>query len=184
MYETWRRLGKKHKEWYDQRAWELYLQGDQVMVLLPTSTEKLLAKWRGPYKITIEIVKVNYKIEITNGWIRRKTIHINMLKSWKETAESFLTQEQQQLHEAQYGTDLTTEQRNYLQMMLQEFLELITMKPRKMTKVKHRILTNDQQSICQQPYRIPLVFREEITNELKELLNTGIVEESNSEWNS
>ena len=65
-----------------------------------------------------------------------------MQKPWKETAESFLniieseqeevpytTQEQQQLHEAQYGTDLTTEQRNYLQMMLQEFLELITMKP-------------------------------------------------------
>ena len=58
---------KKHKKWYDQRARELHLQGDQVMVLLPTSTKKLLAKWRGPYKITIEIVKVNYKIEITNG---------------------------------------------------------------------------------------------------------------------
>ena len=64
-----------------------------------------------------------------------------MLKPWKEPAELFLNiiedkqeeipylaQEQQKLHEAQYGTDLTMEQKNQLQQMLQEFLELITKK--------------------------------------------------------
>ena len=57
-----------------------------------------------------------------------------MLKPWKEAAESFLniiedeqeeisylTQEQQELHEVQYGTDLTIEERNQLQKMLKEF---------------------------------------------------------------
>ena len=57
-----------------------------------------------------------------------------MLKPWKEAAESFLniiedeqeeishlTQEQQELHEVQYGTDLMIEQRNQLQKMLKEF---------------------------------------------------------------
>ena len=59
------------------------------MVLIPTRTKKLLAKWRGPYKITKKIGKVNYEIGITDGRIRRKIFHINMLKPWKET-ESFL----------------------------------------------------------------------------------------------
>ena len=132
---------KKQKEWYDQKARELHLQeGDLAMVLLPTWTEKLLAKWRGPYKITKKIGRVNYKIKITDGQIR-KIFHINMLKPWKEPAELFLNiiedkqeetphlaQEQQELHEAQYGTDLMMEQKNQLQQMLQEFPELITKK--------------------------------------------------------
>ena len=159
VYKNMTKAWKKQKEWYDQKARELHLQKeDQVMVLLPTKPLKLLGKWRGPYKIT----KVNYEIEITEGRIRKKIFHINMLKPWKEAAESFLnvieneqeeipylTQEQQELHEVQYGTDLMMEQRNQLQKMLKEFPELITKKPGKMTKVKHQILTNDQRPIHQ-----------------------------------
>ena len=109
------------------------------MVLLLTWPEKLLAKWRGPYKIIKKVGKVNYEIELTDGRIRRKIFHINMLKPWKEAAESFLnviedeqeeipypTQKQHELHEVQYGTDLMMEQRDQLQKMLKEFLELIT----------------------------------------------------------
>ena len=137
VYENMTKAWKKQKEWYDQKAWELRLQeGDGVMVLLLTWPEKLLAKWRGPYKIIKKFGKVNYEIELTDGRIRRKIFHINMLKPWKEAAESFLniiedeqeeiTQEQQEVHKVQYGTDLMMEQRDQLQKMLKEFLELIT----------------------------------------------------------
>ena len=57
-----------------------------------------------------------------------------MLKPWKEAAETFLnvieddqeeipypTQEQQELHEIQYGTEFIMEQRDQLQKMLKEF---------------------------------------------------------------
>ena len=104
------------------------------MVLLPTWPEKLLTKWREPYKITKKPGKVNYEIELTDGRIRRKIFHINMLKPWKEAAESFLniiedeqedipylTQEQQDLHEVQHATDLMMDQRDQLQKMLKEF---------------------------------------------------------------
>ena len=76
------------------------------------------------------------------------------------------------------------EQRDQLQKMLKEFPERITKESGKMTKDKHRILTNDQRPIRQRPYRIPLALREEFTKELKELLEAGIVEESSSEWSS
>ena len=40
------------KTWYDCNARERELKpGDRVLVLLPTSTNKLLAEWQGPYEI-------------------------------------------------------------------------------------------------------------------------------------
>ena len=40
------------KKWYDQTARERELQPDEeVLVLLPTSSNKLLAQWQGPYRI-------------------------------------------------------------------------------------------------------------------------------------
>ena len=41
------------KTWYDKHARSRQLHaGDQVLVLLPTSTNKFLVKWQGPYTVT------------------------------------------------------------------------------------------------------------------------------------
>ena len=58
---------------------------------------------------------------------------LNVIEDEQEEI-SYFTQEQQELHEVQYGTDLTMEQRNQLQKMLREFPELITKKPGKNDK--------------------------------------------------
>ena len=40
----------QQKRWYDRTARQCVLQeGEKVLVLLPTSTSKLLAQWQGPY---------------------------------------------------------------------------------------------------------------------------------------
>ena len=40
------------KEWYDRTARERTFQlGDQVLILLPTTANKLAAEWQGPYRI-------------------------------------------------------------------------------------------------------------------------------------
>ena len=50
VQDNLRRTQAKQKAWYDQRAREVtFEKGDQVLVMLPTRTEKLLTKWRGPY---------------------------------------------------------------------------------------------------------------------------------------
>lgn len=54
--------------------------GDLVLLLLPTSTNKLLAKWQGSYKVIKRIGRVNYLIEMPDC---RKKRNINMLRKWE-----------------------------------------------------------------------------------------------------
>ena len=43
---------KEQKRSYDRNAWERQFQaGEQGLVLLPTSTNKLLTQWQGPYPV-------------------------------------------------------------------------------------------------------------------------------------
>ena len=50
VQENMKRAQQKQKAWYDRNAREREFQPyDQVLVLLPTTTNKLLAQWQGPY---------------------------------------------------------------------------------------------------------------------------------------
>ena len=70
------------KTWYDQTARESELEsGEEVLVLLPTSSNKLLAQWQGPYCVIRKVGKVNYEIALPNKRKRRKLFHVNMLKN-------------------------------------------------------------------------------------------------------
>lgn len=51
----------KQKEYYDKKARELNLQqGNQVLLLLPSSTHTFQAHWQGPYTVVRRLGKVNY----------------------------------------------------------------------------------------------------------------------------
>ena len=74
---------KLQKRWYDQNARQRQFQpGDQVLVLLPTSTNKLLAQWQGPYEVVKKIGKVDYLIHMYDRRKKRRVFHVNMLKQW------------------------------------------------------------------------------------------------------
>lgn len=73
------------KTWYDRTARERTLApGDRVLVLLPTSTCKLLAQRHGPYKVVRQVGKVNYLISMPERRKKKGVFHINMLRRWKE----------------------------------------------------------------------------------------------------
>ena len=57
-------------------------EGDQVLVLLPTSTNKLLAKWRGPYRVLKREGKVTYQVDKHDACKRKRVLHVNMLRQW------------------------------------------------------------------------------------------------------
>ena len=54
---------QSQKTWYDQKARQRELQpGQKVLLLLPSSTSKLLAKWQGPYVVTRRMGPVTYEV--------------------------------------------------------------------------------------------------------------------------
>ncbi len=71
------------KKWYDKKARPQELSnGEQVLVLLPTDTKKLFARWQGPYRVIKKIGKVNYQIEMTGKRKTKKIFHVNMLRQY------------------------------------------------------------------------------------------------------
>jgi len=81
--ENARAAQSRQKRWYDQTARERELEpNEEVLVLLPTSTNKLLAQWQGPYRVLRRMGKVNYEVLMPDKKRKRKVFHINMLKKW------------------------------------------------------------------------------------------------------
>ena len=57
----------EQKVWYDRSARSREFQsGEEVLVLLPTSASKLLARWQGPYKIVKKVGWVKYEVDMSD----------------------------------------------------------------------------------------------------------------------
>jgi hypothetical protein len=73
--------GRRH---HDKKAVPRSFQiGDEVLVLLPSDSNKLLMMWKGPYPV-VDTFRSDYKVDI-NG--RRKVFHANMLKKYIRRSE-------------------------------------------------------------------------------------------------
>jgi len=66
---------------YNKRACDKTLQiGEQVTVLLPDSTNKLMSKWQGPGTIVDMKTPHSYLIELDRG--QRRWLHANKLRPY------------------------------------------------------------------------------------------------------
>ena len=122
------------KRWYDLNARERSFEvGEKILVLLPASTNKLLAQWQGPYEVVKKVNKVIYQVEKQNKRKRLRNFHINMLRKWHEPlATSYWVEdveekdelhlwneEEEQLYEI--ADQLTEEQRAELRHLLEQY---------------------------------------------------------------
>ena len=74
---------KRQKKWYDKEVrLREFKVGDTVLILLPTSTSKLLSRWQGPYQITKRVGLVNYQVDMHDRRKRFRIFHVNMLKEY------------------------------------------------------------------------------------------------------
>lgn len=74
---------KNQKRYYDKNARNRNFEvGQKVLVLLPTSTSKLLAQWKGPYEVTQKVSPVDFKVRLYKS--KETVYHVNMLKEWFE----------------------------------------------------------------------------------------------------
>ena len=64
---------KKMKTWCDKKSIDrTFTVGDLVLVMLPSSTNRLLAKWTGPYAVEEVLSSTTYKVAIPHA--RKKTL--------------------------------------------------------------------------------------------------------------
>ena len=77
--ENTKKANVKNKVLFDRKARNRsFSKGDSVLVLLPSSTNKLLAEWKGPFPV-VEVMHPDYKIRIKG---KEKVLHANMLKKY------------------------------------------------------------------------------------------------------
>ena len=136
------------KRWYDRNIRSHKFEpGDQVLVLLPTSTSKLLAQWQGPYEIVKPIGEVDNLINMHDRRNKRRVFHVNMLKQFhsptavhsnllvdetgQTSVESELLDEEIPSWNSQHngnpktGEQLSESQQSNLQNLLTEFVDVL-----------------------------------------------------------
>ena len=77
---------EKQKKYFGKKTKDRQLKGhDKVLLLFLTSTNKLLAEWRGPYEIIDQVAPVDYTVKMnkkTSKTLRNGTIDRRM-RTWK-----------------------------------------------------------------------------------------------------
>ena len=163
--------------------------GDQVLVLVPTSECKFLAKWQGPYDIIDRVGDVNYRVRQPG---RRKAIqiyHINLLKRWQPLTTprdpALLTLAARlPLPEVPVGEALSPSQSQDMRDLVLQHLDVFSERPGRTTTASHDIRTEPGARVRLRPYRIPEARRAAIRAEVASMLQMGVIEESHSAWSS
>ena len=163
--------------------------GHKVMVLVPTNACKFLAKWQGPYEIMERMGPVNYRIRQVGRRKGKQIYHVNLLKPWHEPppvpSNVFSANlSPQSLPPVKMGDQLSSRQVQALGELLARSKDVFSETPGRTTVIAHDIETEPGKTVRLRPYRIPEARREAIREEVRKMLDLGVVEESHSAWSS
>lgn len=180
--------------------------GDQVLILMPDSTNKLKSRWIGPSVITQKLSKYSYMVASENGSVR--ALHANKLREFKPRIESIGIVHSEDFEfgdivECPLSTDhvddvdfdcqldkldlshLSSEQKNRVITLLKLHRKAFSDKPGKCDRdiAQHTIrLLDGFQPKAMRPYRIPEKLQVEVSKQIDDFLKQGLIRESNSEY--
>ena len=191
----------RQKKWYDKGArLREFSENDQVLILLPTTANKLLASWQGPYRVVKKVGKTSYQVDMHDRRKRRRTFHVNMLRQFHLPKPVFFADEVESEEDVEediqhwgsdpksqptYGSSLTEQQRADLDSLMLEFQDVVNDKPGRTDLAEHQIPTKAEARPVRLPaYRVPHAYKDVVREELREMLAQGIVEPSISGWSS
>ena len=76
------RAETKRKVSFSKRGQKREIEkGDKVLILLPTSTNKLVLEWRGPFEVDKRMSKVDFGVNVENCV---RVFHTNRMKKYDE----------------------------------------------------------------------------------------------------
>ncbi|XP_063584731.1 uncharacterized protein LOC134762284 [Penaeus indicus] len=195
---------RNYKTYYDLKAKSRKLDiGDDVLVLLPSSSNKLVMQWLGPYPVVeCKGNGVDYVIRIRG---KNRLFHINMLKKYfrrdgfkrkGETVQICVVEDEDNCGnncEPVYletnsecniniGSELSESQIDDLKVIMNEFSDVLTDKPGLTNTIEHVIRVNSDKPVRQKPYPIPNSLLKEFNNEVDKMLEMNIIEPSTSPY--
>ena len=177
---------RKEKMYYDRSCRKRSFKiGDQVLLLLPTSNNKLLAEWKGPFSVVRKINAVDYVIRIGDN---ERTYHINMLKPFHSREENSVTYYSQMVQSSESAAKLNDElephQKEEIRALLKEQETCFSNVPGQIRGINYKIIVNRTEPINSLPYKIPFHLKEQVQEELDKWMKCGIIRKSSSAWES
>ncbi|XP_072164915.1 uncharacterized protein [Diadema setosum] len=212
---------EKYRRNYNRKARQRSFKvGDEVLVLLPTDSNKLLMHWKGPFRVVGTVGKLDYRIDLGS---RITTFHANLLKlyvhrddvpdvgapfevasvsvveeedvsedgdlSYQRMSNEHLlhiptTKRTQGVGDVKVDTNLTDEQRRQVSSFLCEFEDVLTDVPGVTSAGEHDIKLTHSEPIRSKPYPLPHALRQVVKDEIKEMMDLGVIEQSSSPYAS
>ena len=232
---------KTQKFYHDKKArFRSFSVGDEVLLLRPTSANKLQMQWQGPFKV-VEILNNDYKIDVHG---EKRLYHANLLKkyirrdctmtaskqgdrpvkpsnssetqaiSYEEivgddmypqhetmTATAILMQEDEEEgklsiivpetpessvipdDEVRIDDTLDPDQIADAKVLVEEMKDCLKNAPgASKGKTTHDIRVTTEIPVRRKPYPLPFAATQEVCDEVKELLDQGIIERSTSPY--
>ena len=190
------------KDRFDRNATDRSFEdGDQVLVLMPEIASKLTSQWQGPYSIIEQVSPVTYAVDMPDHRKRRRVVHINMLKKWRSPVASVLaasvvhddddpvggeivTATADSKGTPTLGEELTTSQREQLEEIVEAYSDVFSDKPGKTDATQHCIDTEGATPFRIPPYRVAKAWEEDVRQEIRSMLELGVIEPCRSPWAS
>ncbi|XP_047484209.1 uncharacterized protein LOC125035941 [Penaeus chinensis] len=194
------------KSYYDLKAKHRKLNtGEEVLVLLPSSSDKSIMQWLGPYPVVqCKDNGVDYVVRVRGV---KKLFHINMLKRYfrrdsykseSEIAQVCIVEEENQVGDncepvyfdtegisnINFGNELTKIQIGELKGILSKFTDVLTVKLVLTNTIEHVININSSKPVYKKPYPIPNSLVNDFNTEIDKMLVMNIIEPSTSAFSS
>ena len=156
---------RTQKRWYDRTARErVFQEGDTVLVLLPSVSNKLLVKWQGPYPVIRKLSDTTYQVRMEDKRNKVKVFHVNMLAKWKSPSAVCLSVDhkgaemEEEMHPAEdiptwiepdneqgpeMVTELSSQKQTEMTNLLQTFGSVFSDIPSRTDRARIKIETGD-----------------------------------------
>ena len=191
---------KKSKLWYDKKARDRQFEvGEEILVLLPTSTSKLKKQWAGPYKITRKLNEVDYEVDTGRRVKKKRIYHVNLLRAWEQPVHIAamagveeepggdvqgldIVNKSNDVAQITFGNQLSQAQLKQAQELVGKHLKVFSSVPGETNMAEMGIPTISEEPVNQKPYPLPHSVRPSLKKELDGLLEQGIIKESESPY--
>ena len=203
---------KNEKYYNRKARYRKFEIGDKILLMIPVKTDKMKLKWSGPYEVKERVGEYDYRIEMEEGKIRIYHINLMKKYYERENEECGEEEEEMLsaivtvVNDGDNGMEddellmlyngetrgsykdvlvnpkLDKEKQGELMKLLEEFGDIFSDVPGKTHLVEHEIRLTSNVPVKSKAYPTPYGLQKEIDQEIEMMLQSGIIERSESAY--